>query len=43
MKSWVVSLGTGESTGKRSGLKVLGSSHSSGDLQQGEEKREVGG
>ncbi len=34
LKSWVVSLGVGASTGKRSGLNASGSSHSSGDLRQ---------
>lgn len=34
LKSWVVSFGGGDSTGKRSGLNTSGSSHSAGDLQQ---------
>lgn len=34
LKSWVASLGTGWSTGKRSGLKTSASSHSSGELHK---------
>ena len=43
LKSWVVSLGTGWSSGKRSGLKASASSHSSGDLRGGQADKQGAG